>query len=215
MDDDDNRVWISKTNEHQFTATGNWYYAGRFTTGSCTYYADGDWEETTGGGLAAANYFTVSALTDPTVGTVSATASAITLNWSLWNSKNVMVVRSTDSSFTAPTGGQAYSVNDTIGDDTVIYNGSGTSFEDTGRSAGTTYYYKLYSVNNSYYSSGASASKITIPATPGTITGDAAVCAGASGKTYSISAVTGASATPGRCRRAPRSRRGRTPRKSR
>ena len=54
-------------------------------------------------------YFTCEALDNPTVGTVTATASAITLNWSQWNSKNVMVVRSADSSFTAPTGGQAYS----------------------------------------------------------------------------------------------------------
>jgi hypothetical protein len=104
-----------------------------------------------------------------------------------------MVVRSTDSSFFTPSGGTSYNVGYTSGNDTVIYNGSGTTVTDTGRTAGTTYYYKLYSVNNSYYSSGASTSKITIPATPGTITGNATVCSGASGQTYTIDAVTGAS----------------------
>ena len=189
--DGDNRYWTSDDDAHVFTSSGNWYYAGRFVNGGCTYYAMNDWTDANSS-LTAVNYFSVAALTDPAVGTVTATASAITLNWTRWNSKDVMVVRSTDDSFTAPTGGQAYSVNDTIGDDTVIYNGSGTSVEDGSRTAGTTYSYKLYSVNNSYYSSGASTSKITIPATPGTITGDATVCSGASGETYTIDAVTGA-----------------------
>ncbi len=40
MDGTENRVWKSKADEHQFTATGNWYHAGRFTSGSCVYYAD-------------------------------------------------------------------------------------------------------------------------------------------------------------------------------
>ena len=173
-----NRVWISKQNEQQFTDTGNWYYAGRFTSGGCTWYADQDWEQTTGGTLSAGSYFTVSAINNPS-GQDAATASSsqINLTWSLnAQSHDVMVVRSADSSFTDPTPGQAYSVSDTIGGDTVIYNGSGTSHNDTGRDASTTYYYKFYSVNNDYYSAGVTANATTwttptvstTSATPGT-----------------------------------------------
>lgn len=161
--DGSDRYWISDQNEHQFTSAGTYYYAGRFTTGSCTYYADVAWEETSGGTLSAASYFTVSAINNPS-GQDAATASSsqINLTWSLnAQSHDVMVVRSADSSFTDPTPGTGYSVNDTIGGDTVIYNGSGTSHNDTGRDASTTYYYKFYSVNNDYYSSGVTDSATT------------------------------------------------------
>ena len=163
MDGANNRVWKANSDEYQFTSAGTYYYAGRFTTGSCTYYADVDWEETSGGTLSAASYFTVSAINNPS-GQDAATASSsqINLTWSLnAQSHDVMVVRSADSSFTDPTPGQAYSVSDTIGGDTVIYNGSGTSHNDTGRDASTTYYYKFYSVNNDYYSSGVTDSATT------------------------------------------------------
>jgi hypothetical protein len=178
MDGANNRVWKADSDEYQFTSAGTHYYAGRFTTGSCTYYADVDWEETSGGGLSAASYFTVSAINNPSgQDAAPASSSQINLSWSKnAQSHDVMVVRSADSSFTAPTPGQAYSVGNTIGGDTVIYNGSGTSYNDTGREANTTYYYKFYSVNNGYYSSGVTDSATTYgpptvsttSATPGT-----------------------------------------------
>jgi hypothetical protein len=64
MDGANNRVWISDQNEHRFTSTGNFYYAGRFTTGSCAYYADVDWEPRRRG-LSAGSYVTVNPLNDP------------------------------------------------------------------------------------------------------------------------------------------------------
>jgi hypothetical protein len=83
MDGLDNRVWISNANEHQFTATGNWYYSGRFvwTAGGYTEYASGDWTENRTS-LSASSYFTVSALGTPTSPTATvASSSQINLSW--------------------------------------------------------------------------------------------------------------------------------------
>lgn len=163
MDGLDNRVWISNANEHQFTATGNWYYSGRFvlTAGGYTEYASDDWAEYRTS-LSASSYFTVSALGTPTSPTATvASSSQINLSWTKWNSKNVMIVRSTSSTFTAPTQGTTYTVGNTIGSGTVIYNGSATSFNDTGLDPGTTYYYAYYSENYSYYSTNSSANATT------------------------------------------------------
>jgi hypothetical protein len=66
-----------------------------------------------------------------------------------------MVVRkkSTDS-WTEPNQGTAYSAGNSIGSGTVVYNGSGTSYQNTGLTSSTSYDYKFYSVNNDYYSAG-------------------------------------------------------------
>ena len=94
-------------------------------------------------------------------------SSQIDLSWTKNSGKNVMVVRSTDSSFTAPTDGVAYTAgSSTIGGDPVIYNGSGTSFTDTSLSANTTYYYKYYSENYRVYSTGVTAEESTAPVAP-------------------------------------------------
>ncbi|WP_310560196.1 T9SS type A sorting domain-containing protein [Flavobacterium sp.] len=106
---------------------------------------------------------------------------------------NVMIVRSADNTFTNPTQGTAYPVNNTsLGGDTVIYNGSATSFSDTGLTAATQYYYKFYTSNNTCYSTGTTANATTRTSQPGTITGTVTQCAGAAGQIYSIAAVTGA-----------------------
>ena len=164
MDGSLNRVWISNSNEHQFTSTGNWYISGRFvwTADGYTEYASNvNWTENNTS-LSASSYFTVSALGTPTSPTTTvASSSQINLSWTKWNGKNVMVVRSTSASFTAPTQGTAYSVGNTIGSGTVVYNGSGTSFIDTGLNPGTTYYYAFYSENYSYYSTNSSANATT------------------------------------------------------
>ena len=174
-----NWKWKNNASEHQFTSVGNWYYAGRFVNGSCTYYADATWQATSAKALDATNYFTVSALNNPGSQTATAAgATNISLSWAKdAQSHDVMIVRSTDSSFTDPTGGTAYTAGtDTIGGDLVVYRGGATSFMDTNLSANTTYYYKFYSENWSYYSAGvtADATTWTLPtvsttsATPGT-----------------------------------------------
>ena len=167
MDGANNRVWKANSSEYRFTGTGTYYYAGKFITGGYTYFSDGDWT-TNGAVLNATNYFTVNAINDPGSQTATANGSSqIDLTWAKnAQSHNVMIVRSADSSFTDPTQGTTYAVNDTIGGDTVIYNGSGTSTSDTGRSPSTTYYYKFYSVNNNYYSAGVTANATTTASTP-------------------------------------------------
>jgi endonuclease/exonuclease/phosphatase family metal-dependent hydrolase len=174
---DPNRVWKSVGSEQRFDSTGSWYYAGRLTTGSCTYYADVDWEATTGGGLSAGSYFTVNAINNPSSqAAITNTADPVTeidLSWAKnAQGHNVMIVRklSTDS-WTEPTQGTAYSASDSLGDGTVIYNSSGTAFTDTSLTGGVTYDYKFYSENWSYYSSGLTAQETTLDCTPSAPTG--------------------------------------------
>jgi len=152
----------------RFTRTGLWYWAittdynGNSNYGYCRN--NSGWYNMYG---APASDLTiiVSALSDPT--TPSATQSSITqinLSWSKWNSKNVMIVRRLTSAAAsdAPTQGTAYSVGSTLGTGTVVYNGSGTSFNDTGLTPGTSYTYTFYSENYSYYSAGVSTTASTV-----------------------------------------------------
>ncbi|MDD4308883.1 MAG: choice-of-anchor D domain-containing protein [Candidatus Cloacimonetes bacterium] len=76
---------------------------------------------------------------------------------------NVMVARNTVNTFGTPSG--SYSVGNSIsGGGEVIYNSSGTSYNDTGRTANTPYYYKAWSVNGGTptYSSGTTATATTM-----------------------------------------------------
>jgi hypothetical protein len=151
--------------EFQFTATGTWYVSGRAKANSGDAYTYADeigWTNDQSFTTTNASYWTVSSLSAPTSPSATvASSSQINLTWTKWNSKNVMVVRSTSSSFTAPTQGTSYSVGNSIGSGTVVYNSSGTSFNDTGLSPGTTYYYAFYSENYSYYSTNSSANATT------------------------------------------------------
>ncbi len=150
--------------EFQFTATGTWYAVGRAkaNVGDLYTYADEGWNNNTTFTAASASYWTVSILSPPTSQTATqSTASQIDLSWSKWNGRNVMVVRNTTGTFTVPTNGALYSIGNSIGSGTVIYNGSGTSFADTGLDAGQTYYYAFYSENYTYYSASVTASAST------------------------------------------------------
>lgn len=107
--------------------------------------------------------FTVSALENPSGNSaLSSSSSSISLSWTKWNSKNVMILRKLSSaSWTEPNQGTAYSVGNTIGDATVVYNGSGTSFTDSDLLPNTSYDYRFYSENYSYYSGGAISANIS------------------------------------------------------
>jgi autotransporter-associated beta strand protein len=149
----------------RFTSTGTWYWGMRVDYGDYGdwfYLADQDaLTDMDEDGATSTLTVTVNALNNPTpTEAVTNTAnpdSKIDVSWSKdaqghW----VMVVRNTADSWTAPSQGTGYSVGNSIGAGTVVFVGQdGTSFTDTGLDSDTTYYYKIYTENNSYYSSGA------------------------------------------------------------
>ncbi len=151
----------------QFTAIGTWYVVGRAkaNSGDASTYADeGTWSNdtnlTASSSTGSCPYFTVSPIENPTsqAGIVFS-GTQIDLSWSQWNSKNVMVVRRLTSaaSSSAPAQGTSYSVGNSLGSGSVVYNGSATNYSDTGLSSDLGYTYVFYSVNNNYYSAGANA----------------------------------------------------------
>jgi hypothetical protein len=152
--------------EFQFTATGNWYFNGRAKSaeGDPFNYANSDqWQNATS--FSPVYYFTVNALSDPSdQDATAASSSQIDLSWAADASAHqVMIVRKLSSaSWTEPTQGTSYSVDDVIGSGTVVYKGFGTSFGNTGLSANTTYDYKFYSENYNYYSAGVTAQATTL-----------------------------------------------------
>ncbi len=61
-----------------------------------------------------------------------------------------IAIRKTGSAPTTdPADGTAYTAGTTLGDGTVVFSGSGVSFSQSGLTASTTYYYKVYPFNGS------------------------------------------------------------------
>lgn len=159
--------------DFQFTSTGTFYVVGRSKTNSSDPWTFADEntatnETTLTCSTSSGNcpYFTVNALNTPTSYSAALNgtnpSTQIDLSWTKdAQAHNVMILRkkSTDS-WTEPTQGAAYSVGNTIGAATVVYNGSGTSFTDNVNSS-TGYDYKFYSENWSYYSGGVTSGTIT------------------------------------------------------
>ena len=147
----------------RFTASGTWYVVGRARANSddnWTWADEGGWTNnillTARTDSVSCPYFTVNAIqnpSNPTVTTIS--SSQINLSWTIWNNRNVMVLRKkSNESWTEPVQGTNYTVSSTIGSAVVVFNGNATSFNSTGLNSSTGYDYKLYSVNNNYYSAG-------------------------------------------------------------
>lgn len=161
--------WSSTSNiEHKtatsarFTSTGSWYWGFEvdYSTDGSKWYCQNNSSWSNMWGSPTSNLtITVSALNNPAFGSATLggtnAAPTIALSWAKdGQDHNVMILRKkSTASWTEPTQGHAYIVGDTIGAATVIYNGSGTTFTDNVNSS-TSYDYKFYSENWSYYSSG-------------------------------------------------------------
>ena len=76
----------------------------------------------------------------------------ISLAFAAINSNDVIIVFDTDGTFTAPSG-DAPSVGDSFAGGTVIYVGQVSPFAHTGLTSSTPYYYSVFSVNATDYSS--------------------------------------------------------------
>jgi hypothetical protein len=172
--------YLGKMSNYTVTSVGTGYYSiwlgygaavgtnGSFFNGKNTTMTDGDsnnsgspapWNSTNCYGT-----FTVSAINDPSnLATRVASQSEIDLSWAQnAQTHNVLIIRKLSSDlWTEPTQGSAYTVGNTIGSGTIVYNGNGTSYSDTNLNSGTSYDYKFYSVNNNYYSLGMSITAIT------------------------------------------------------
>lgn len=135
---------------------GTYYYAGRVrnTQYSQWFYANtATWTDSNV--LAAQNTIQVSPL--PTVQNFNANmldGTRISLTWQADPFfPNVMIIAKAGSEITeSPVQGQTYGVGTNIGDAVVIYKGSANSFIHTNLSNNTHYYYKIFTINNNYYS---------------------------------------------------------------
>ena len=164
----------------QFTNTGTWYwgiqmdYGGNYGTNFWHKISTNNWTDMSTNGDASSLSVTVQALPTPSgISFSGVTASQMTLNWTKATNAtapdgyDVLVLQHTNSGFTEePVQGTRYTNGQTIGGATVLYRGGTNSLSVTGLTAGTTYYYKLYSENWNYYS----AAVATNAATPGTPT---------------------------------------------
>lgn len=84
------------------------------------------------------------------------TNSQINLTWTRGVSgvaKDVLVVRQTvDAGWTTPENGTTYNADDSLGSGSVVYRGPLEAYDDVGLAPSTTYYYRFYSENYTYYS---------------------------------------------------------------
>jgi hypothetical protein len=82
------------------------------------------------------------------------TTSSIGVSWAAASGGvdggGYIVVRGTTDPTTAPNVNGIYATTNTIGAGTVVYQGTGTSFTDSGLAAGTTYFYRVYTYDKAY-----------------------------------------------------------------
>ncbi len=175
--DDKTWKWVPLTEygmmgaDYEFTgrlgraAAGSYYVAAKFIKGAHVYYTQagfgswGDWSTA----LWATNRWTVNPLKAPSNCTATAAGSnQINLAWAGDGSHWVAIFRKTTNSFSAPLDGIEYTAGwDYADQGKCIYRGSAVAFADTDLTPGQTYYYRFYTENYGYYSTGCAASATT------------------------------------------------------
>ncbi len=139
------------------------YDVSGFTPGEIQYIDDFTFESPTGTPLTLLNgdmesWPSSSGPDNPaTFSASTVSTSEIDLSWTPnGNGDDVMVAWSSDGTFGTPVDGTTYSAGDAIpGGGTVLYNGNNTTYNHTGLTSGTQYFYKAWSVDGSTaYSSG-------------------------------------------------------------
>jgi hypothetical protein len=127
------------------------YYYKAFSKTSSNVYSSG----------TSANAQTTLISNPASLSAISGGMTQINLTWPSGGSNSVIVTYNTTGSFTTPTDGVTYT--NFVGSDQVLYQGSNTSFNHTGLSFNTTYYYKIwyYDCGKNYSSPGATANATT------------------------------------------------------
>ncbi len=157
-DNDEKQYW--KSSELTANATGTRYYSlwlgwGNSVGDNGRYYNGSSTTKTEGNGSFIKSSFSIKALPQPTnfSGTLSGTTA--TLNWTHDATyTNVLIVRYIKGTNpTSPVNGTNYNVNGKVGDGTVVYKGNANTCTNT-ITAGNSYDYYVYTINNNYYSSG-------------------------------------------------------------
>lgn len=134
-------------------------------TGSLTFVFHSDNSQVYAGWAATISCVSSGPLNPASFTATAASSSQINLNWTKNAANdNVMIVSAPTSTIGNPLNGTAYTAGNTIpGGGTVIYNGNANSFNHTGLLAGTTYYYKAFSVDGTiYYSTGLATNATTL-----------------------------------------------------
>jgi photosystem II stability/assembly factor-like uncharacterized protein len=136
--------------------------------------------------------------------------SQIDLAWTKNSSNNnVMIAFSADGTFGTPVAGTAYSAgNSIVGGGTVLYSGGNTTYNHTGLSSNTTYYYKAWSIlAGNTYSTGIATNATTLcgqlmlPLNEGFSTSSLPLCWSitdnqGNGQVWQIGTITGQSPNP-------------------
>jgi len=144
---------------------GTMYYAGRVRNtemGQWFYANNSFWSDAS---IMNAEYEinTVEVPAPISVTTEMLDGTRISLVWQTPGGfDNIFVLaKATDAITTDPVQGTAYAMGTQIDGATIIYKGTSEGFLHTGLQNNTTYNYKVYTLNNNYYSAGITASETT------------------------------------------------------
>ena len=136
--------------------TGTYYYGGRIKAseeGNWNYANDEEWSENAT--FSPEYQIITNPIPDPiSLDATSIDGTRIELTFTADNTyNNVIILAKEGSEINAiPVQGTLYNIDEILDDASVIYKGSAGSFTHSGLNQLTTYHYKIYTLNNNYYS---------------------------------------------------------------